>query len=200
MLNKTLVYEQAISELLLESNPLDYGRNAYLELLVQPTFTAHFFLQITWDNQLGHWYRSTWQSELDRAKNLHWFDKKNPENNHLSLSILQEKGIVNSLIIKELLDKILKLSISPSFENVRGGRDGEQVRLVIGSPFMHLSYAWATASLPEAWSALDEIYQLLLSLNQTLQSSSQQLFTSNWYLEENQNSWEKYLSFEARKP
>lgn len=196
MLNKTKLFDKVVTELLLESNPIEYGNQPHIELLVQPTFTNYFFLQITWNQNTMHWYRTTWLREKDRANYQHWFDKNNTDNLDLSLTLLQEKGSDNVLIIKDLIEKITKLTIQPSLEDVIAGRDGEQVFLTIEQPFMRISYLWTTSSTPGTWAKLDEIYQQLLIINKHLQSADCQFLTASWSYEEDNNAINKFLSFE----
>lgn len=199
MRNKHLLFNEIVSELLLQSNPLDYENQPYIELLCKPTFSNDFFLQITWSKDIIHWYRSTWLKDKDRQTTAHWFDESQSDNWQLSLSILQEKGSHNHLIIKDLLTKINKLAIPPFFENNLQGRDGEEIQLTIGGNDTELNFAWRTASTPETWTPLDEVLEEILKINQTLQTTDSQSFTITYELEENQNSWEKLVSINKIK-
>ncbi|MCU0445492.1 MAG: hypothetical protein MUE85_11290 [Microscillaceae bacterium] len=196
MPNTSLLFDDVVAELLLTSMGLDDGGKPFIKFLVQPTFTNHFLLQFTWNRQQLHWGRSTWLRNENPLGYRDWFDNLPKDEWQLDLRIMQESGTSKSEIIGELIPKIAQLSVSPSLENGRLGRDGDRVQLTIGNPSMQIDYSWCTASSPDSWGQLDEIYPILLSINQQFIALNQEFVTAKWQLGEGQHAWAKLISLE----
>jgi hypothetical protein len=169
MKDKYHLFNALISELLYRSSPIDYGCQAYIELLYKATFGDDFLLQLSWENNVIHWYRTTWLKEKDRELVALWFDyAEKGETLPLDLSLKKEIGQAKTLIIKDLIEKIKSLSLKPMPTNEQKGRDGEEIILTIGAEGISSTFAWCTASTPIEWHQLAEALEFILRINKLL--------------------------------
>lgn len=168
-MNSNHLLNQAIQEAFWQGNVIDYLHCSYMELLYQPTFTDSFLLQLAWEKDTLHWYRTTWLRERDREMLDTWlaYLKENEEVLPLELTFLKESGKENALIANDLITEINRLAVKPVFfDDGNWGRDGEEIILKIGTPKSDITYHWHTCATPETWESLNKLVEVLLLTNE----------------------------------
>ncbi len=198
MSNKFSILNESIKNILSRSNYVDYDGKSYITVLYRTVFQNDFFLQITWENNIIYWYRTTWLKEKDRMALGDIFCGKFDEKDlKISLTLEKEQGKTVLGDVKGILEKIAKLTIKPVFQNDNYGKDGESITLTIGSEYATTAFSWQTSDTPNEWNSLDNLIADILKLNTTFISTEKTLYNAYLDIEINNQSYEQL--FEIKK-
>ncbi len=198
MSNKFSILNESIKNILSGSNYVDYDGKSYITVLYSTVFQNDFFLQITWKNDTIYWYRTTWLKEKDRRALADIFCGKFDEKDlKISLTLEKEQGKTVLDDMKGILEKIVKLTIKPVFQNENYGKDGQSITLTIGSDYAVNSFSWQNCGTPTEWSSLDNLIGDILKLNTTFISTEKTLYNAYLDIERNNQTYEQI--FEIKK-
>lgn len=198
MSNKFSTLNESIKNILSRSNYVDYDGKSYITFLYRTVFQNDFFLQITWENNVIYWYRTTWLKEKDRRGLANIFCGKFDEKDlKISLTLEKEQGKTVLDNMRGILEKITNLTIKPVFQNENYGKDGQDITLTIGSEYATTAFSWQNCDTPKEWNSLDNLIADILKLNTTFISTEKTLYSAYLDIEINNQSYEQL--FEIKK-
>jgi hypothetical protein len=143
---------------LLQVNSFTYKPT--IQLLVEPSFDNHTFLQLQINEAAVSWCRKTWRKLDDRPKfsdpieNLKYIERT------ITPTIQQDSGEVNREVLQPIISFINAMTIKPRLMQPDGlVIDGTQYTLTISSASSHTTYKWHY--LPDEWADLQTLADMV---------------------------------------
>lgn len=146
--------------------------DAYLLLYCQNVFSDDFFLQLQWNYAAVEWTRNT----LPTKENFALWDTFNENENALTFTLWQEKGVLERKKLDKLFAMLENLKIKPLTKLKSGeGRDGEIMELTIGTANVFSTFHWHNCETEAEWKSLDEVADFLWEFNKSLKCEEKEV-------------------------
>lgn len=135
---------------------------------LEPSFENHFFLQLVIEETTVQWYRTTWLKMEDAPKFLNPMESLKYIGKIIEPTFKKESGIIEITKLESIMTFINTLHIAPQIKKTnRIVLDGVYFTLVIGVESMKTTFKWHY--LPDEWSELEKLVDMLLDLNVLLE-------------------------------
>jgi hypothetical protein len=166
------ILRSLIKENIWNSVPTVIESRASIKLLVIPTFNDYYSIQIIWNEKDFIWNRTKWRMGSDQDFISSWKEIALNENQFLplELTLIMENGKGQISVLEKLLTQIQSLQIQ-SFPKPNGlelGKDGDDLKLELGSNKNILTLEWNSANTPKDWEQLDVLTKVIFELNSVL--------------------------------
>jgi hypothetical protein len=149
---------------LVQGQPIKYKPT--IQLVVEPSFDNHTFLQLQINEENVQWYRKTWRKLDDSSKFSDPIENLKYIGRTITPTIQQESGVVSRELLQPIIAFINAMTISPRLNRPGIVIDGTYYTLTIGTASTHSTYKWHY--LPDEWSYLQKLADMVLELNQKL--------------------------------
>jgi hypothetical protein len=138
-----------------------------IQILFEPSFNNHFFLQLQLDKDNLKWFRTTWQMLVDSPKFTDPIQQLKYIGQTIKPTISYESGETDLKLIEHILEFVKTISIKPQLDKLGGiVLDGCTYTLTIAVDKTETKYKWHY--LPNDWTDLQELANMLDELNQKL--------------------------------
>ncbi|MFL5747258.1 MAG: hypothetical protein ACJ751_21465 [Niastella sp.] len=149
---------------LLQGNSLEYKPT--IQLVVEPSFDNHTFLQLQVNEESVSWHRKTWRKLDDRPKFADPIENLKYIGRTITPTIEQGRGEVSREVLLPIIAFINAMTIKPHFDQPGIVIDGTFYALTIGTASAHTTYKWHYS--PGEWADLQKLANMVLELNQKL--------------------------------
>jgi hypothetical protein len=131
---------------------------------LEPSFQNHFFLQLVIEETMVKWYRTTWLKHDDVPKFLDPIENLKYIGKNIKPTFIKENGVIELTKLESIITFINLLQIKPQLKKSnRIVLDGTHYTLIIGVERMKTTLKWHY--LPDEWSELEKLVNMLLDLN-----------------------------------
>lgn len=138
-----------------------------IQIIFEPSFSNHIFLQLNWEHDTVKWYRTTWEKIKDIYKINDPIENLKYIGQEMRPTFIYENGEIDISLIRSIVDLLRCISIKPQIDKYGGiTLDGSYYTLIFGVESFQAIYKWH--SISEEWKELQEIADLLLDLNDKL--------------------------------
>src|SRR5258706_2033498 len=154
------------------NNILKQGQNidafaSNIQIIYEPSFDDHIFLQLAWKDKIVKWYRTTWRKKDDYPKIANPIESIKYIGKDISPTLSYEKGEISISRIIDIIEFARKISVKPIIDKYGGiTLDGCDYTVILGAENFQTVYKWHSET--EQWKDLQVIANLLYDLNSKL--------------------------------
>jgi len=160
--DKWYEFMQLANAELLQGLRIDYTIPA-IQLVFEPSFDNHIFLQLQMGEKNVSWSRRTWLKREDWPKFTDPIENLKYIGRTITPTIQRESGELDPEVLQPIIAFINAMTVKPSLAGPGIVIDGTAYALTIGTATTHATYKWHY--LPEEWSDLQKLADMILEID-----------------------------------